>query len=257
MSCDTNKNLSDELKAKDGVITLTEEVNGLKYRLMLIDENAVERLRNVKNAETIRADKAESELHLLRSVYESLLGKWNALWSEPEHNEAARKVKERKARLAAEKQNRYQNILSRFIAEGRAALRAFAFTNRTNFNDKEAASIYYGIMAVAHKTELNLGTKEGISSAVNNFLSGVSWLDCSKFNVECVTSWAHLFAERDVTYEPSIIDNFISFVDYMSCSAETYTSLGGSNGSADQLTNWDGTKKLGLKSATKKKGQSY
>ena len=109
MSWDTNKNLSDELKAKDGVIseknveinglrakvtTLTEEVNGLKYRLMLIDENAVERLRNVKNAETIRADKAESELHSLRSVYESLLGKWNALWSEPEHNEAARKVKE-------------------------------------------------------------------------------------------------------------------------------------------------------------------
>ena len=64
------------------------------------------------------------------------------------------------------------------------------------------------------------GAKEGITSAVNNFLSGVSWSDCSKFNVECVTNWTHLFAERDVTYEPSIIDNFISFVDYMSCSAE-------------------------------------
>ena len=97
----------------------------------------------------------------------------------------------------------------------------------------------------------------GITFAVNNFLSGVSWRDCSKFNVECVTSWTHLFAERDVTYEPSIIDNFISFVDYMSCSVETYTSLGGSNGCADQLTNWDGTKKLGLGAITKKKGQSY
>ena len=68
-------------------------------------------------------------------------------------------------------------------------------SNRTNFNDKEAASIYYGIMAVVHKMELNLGTKEGITSAVN--------------------------------------------------------------GCADQLTNWDGTKKLGLESVTKKKGQSY
>jgi len=73
----------------------------------------------------------------------------------------------------------------------------------------------------------------------------------------CVTNWTHLFAEQDVTYEPSIIDSFISFVDYMSCSAETYTSLGGSNGCADQLTNWDGTKKLGLGAITKKKGQSY
>lgn len=235
-------------------------MNGLKYRLTLIDENAVERLRNAKNVETARADKAESELHSLRSTYQDLLKKWNALWMEPEYNEAARRVKERKvheARLAAEKQDRYQNILNRFIGEGRATLRAFALSKRTNFNEKEAASIYYGIMAVAHKMKLDLGTKEGITSAVNNFLSGMSWRDCSKFNVECVTSWTHLFAERDVTYEPSTIANFVSFVDYMSCSAENNTSLGGSNGCADQLTNWDGTKKVGLGSPTKKKGQSY
>ena len=43
----------------------------------------------------------------------------------------------------------------------------------------------------------------------------------------------------------------------LKCSAETYTSLGDSNGCADQLTNRDGTKKLGLASVTKKKGQSY
>ena len=109
-------------------------------------------------------------------------------------------------------------------------------------------------MAVAHKMELNLGTKDGITSAVNNFLSGMSWRDCSKFNVERVTSWTHLFAERDMTYGPSIIDNFISFVDYMSCSAKNYASLGGSNGCANQLTNWDGTKKIGLGTITKKKG---
>lgn len=275
MSWDTNKNLSNELKSKEGIIsskdveirglrakvtTLTEEVNGLKYRLTLIDENAVERLRNAKNAETSRADKAESELDSLRSAYHNLLRKWNALWMEPEYNEAARKVKERKereARLTEEKQDRYQNILNCFIAEGHAALRAFALSNRTNFNDKEAASIYYGIIAVAHKMKLSLGTKEGITSAVNNFLSGMSWSDCSKFNVECVTGWTHLFAERDVTYEPSIIDNFISFVDYISCSAETYISLGGSNGCADQLTNWDGTKKLGLAAPVKAKGKTY
>ena len=95
---------------------------------------------------------AESELHSLRSTYQNLLEKWNALWNEPEYNEATRKVKERKereARLAAEKQDLYQIILNRFIAEGRAALITFALTTRTNFNDKVATSIYYGIMAVA------------------------------------------------------------------------------------------------------------
>ena len=94
MSWDTNKNLSNELKSKEGTIsskdveirglrakvtTLTEEVNGLKYRLTLIDENAVERLRNAKNAETARADKAESKLHSLRSTNQNLLEKWYAL----------------------------------------------------------------------------------------------------------------------------------------------------------------------------------
>ncbi len=125
MSWNTNKNLSNELKSKEGTIssknveirglrakvtTLTEEVNGLKYRLTLIDESAVERLCNAKNAETTRADKAESELDSLRSTYQNLLGKWKALWNEPEYNEAARKVKERKereARLVEEKQGRY------------------------------------------------------------------------------------------------------------------------------------------------------
>ena len=42
--------------------TLTEEVNGLKYRLTLIDDDAVDSLQTAMNAETTRADKAESEL---------------------------------------------------------------------------------------------------------------------------------------------------------------------------------------------------
>lgn len=41
----------------------------------------------------------------------------------------------------------------------------------------------------------------------------------------------------------------------LSCSADTYVSLGGSNGCADQLTNWDGTQKLGLGAPSKKKSQ--
>ena len=42
----------------------------------------------------------------------------------------------------------------------------------------------------------------------------------------------------------------------MSCSADTYVSLGGSNGCADQLTNWDGTQKVGLGIFYKEKKKS-
>ena len=50
----------------------------------------------------------------------------------------------------------------------------------------------------------------------------------------------------EVVYTEPIIQNFLSFIDHMSCSTDTYVSLGGSNGCDDQLTNWDGTQKIGF-----------
>ena len=59
----------------------------------------------------------------------------------------------------------------------------------------------------------------------------------------------------EVVYTEPIIQNFLSFIDHMSCSADTYVLLGGSNACADQLTNWDGTQKLGVGALPKKKTQ--
>ena len=108
---------------------MTEEVDGLKFHLTLIDEDAVQKLRNARIAEKTRADKAERELGNLRSVHENLSLQWNALWKEPEFNDAARNVKERKereVRLAAEAKReadarlaRYNGVLDKFISEGR------------------------------------------------------------------------------------------------------------------------------------------
>ena len=56
-----------------------------------------------------------------------------------------------------------------------------------------------------------------------------------------------------VQFTDKAIDNFLAFVDHMSCSADTYVSLGGSNGCADQLTNWDGTQKVRLGAVLRKK----
>ena len=59
----------------------------------------------------------------------------------------------------------------------------------------------------------------------------------------------------EVVYTEPIIQNFLSLIDHMSCSADTYVLLGGSNGCADQLTNWDRTQKSGLGASPKKKPQ--
>ena len=59
----------------------------------------------------------------------------------------------------------------------------------------------------------------------------------------------------EVVYTEPIIQNFLSLIDHVLCSADTYVSLGGSNACADQLTNWDGTQKSGLGASPKKKSQ--
>lgn len=108
-------------------------------------------------------------------------------------------------------------------------------------------------MASAVKHNIELDSKACIDSAAKSFLSGMSWNGFTNFKQECVTNWTKLFATNEVQFTDNAIDNFLAFVDYMSCSADTYVSLGGSNGCADQLTNWDGTQRWDWVYSIKKK----
>ena len=184
--------------------------------------------------------------------------------------DAWRRVEARKEREAKEKalqeaeakresqaqQSRYLGVLDKFISEGHDALHSFANTDRINFNEKESASIYYGIMAYAARHDICLDSKGGIETATTKFLSDMSWCGFTDFQQECVTSWTKLFTTNEVQFTDNAIDNFLIFVDHMSCSADTYVSLGGSNGCADRLTNWDGTPKAGLSSFSNEKKKS-
>ena len=170
--------------------------------------------------------------------------------------------KEQEAHLAEEakleeqaRENRRQSVLDSLVTNGKNSLRSFALTDRIDFNEQEAKSIYYSIMAIAQKFDFDLCTKNGVSSAVSKFLEGISWKGCTNFRMECVTNWTKLFAENNNIYDSHVIDNFISFIDYMSCNAKTNVTTVGSNGCADQLTNWDGTQKIGLGALPKKKSE--
>lgn len=258
---DREKSLTNELKTKEGIISekdteikglnatvtrLTEEVNGLTYQLTLIDADAVKKLRDEKNAETSRANKAENELGRLRADHQSLLDQWNAINHEPEFEEATTKIYERK-----ERKNR---LIDAFIREGREELQSFARTTRLTFSEREARYIYYGIVATTAKHNLSLAGDKDVKSVIDRFLTGISWKGCTDLRKDCVSNWVYLFAVRDVGINDSVLIPFMEFVDYASGSAQAYSSCGGSNGCADQLTNWDGTKKRGLESISKKRG---
>lgn len=265
-----NKQIEENKSLRAENDALKTENNKVKQRISQLDEKAVERVTTQLVCAKEELASAQSYNTTLFEMYNDLKARWNAIWQEPEMTDAWRRVEVRKEREAKEKarqeaedkresmarQNRYIGVLDKFIHEGHEALSSFAKTDRVNFNEKESASIYYGIMASAVKHNIELDSKAGIESTAKSFLSGMSWKGFTDFKQECVTSWTKLFATNEVQFTDKAIDTFLAFVDHMSCSADTYVSLGGSNGCADQLTNWDGTQKVGLGSVPQKKRKS-
>ena len=264
-----NKQIEENKSLRAENDALKTENNKVKLHISQLDEKAVERVTTQLVCAKEELASAKSYNTTLMEMYNDLKARWNAIWQEPEMTDAWRRVEARKERETKEKarqeaeakresmarQNRYIGVLDKFIHEGHEALSSFAKTDRVNFNEKESASIYYGIMASAVKHNIGLDSKASIESAAKRFLSGMSWKGFTDFKQECVTSWTKLFATNEVQFTDNAIDNFLTFVDHMSCSADTYVSLGGSNGCADQLTNWDGTQKVGLGSVPQKKGK--
>lgn len=265
-----NKQIEDNKSLRAENDALKTENNKVKQRISQLDEKAVERVTTQLVYAKEELASAKSYNTTLMEMYNDLKARWNAIWQEPEMTDAWRRVEARKEEDAKEKarqeaeakresmarQNRYIGVLDKFIHEGHEALSSFAKTDRVNFNEKESASIYYGIMASAVKHNIGLDSKACIESAAKRFLSGMSWHGFTDFKQECITSWTKLFATNEVQFTDNAIDNFLAFVDHMSCSADTYVSLGGSNGCADQLTNWDGTQKVGLGIFYKEKKKS-
>lgn len=260
-----NKQIEENKSLRAENDALKTENDKVKQRISQLDEKAVERVTT--QLVYVKEELASAKRYntTLMEMYNDLKARWNAIWQEPEMTAAWRRVEARKEKETKEKarqeaeakresmarQNRYIGVLDKFIHEGYEALSSFAKTDRVNFNEKESASIYYGIMASAVKHNIELDSKASIESAAKSFLSGMSWKGFTDFKQECVTSWTKLFATNEVQFTDKAIDNFLAFVDHMSSSADTYVSLGGSNGCADQLTNWDGTKKVGLETVTR------
>ena len=250
--------------------TLKEENAIVKERISQLDENAVRRVAAEKDKvigtlkgqlSTTRTELTNigKDFNALLSKYRYLVLQWNEMKQQPEIIEAMLRVEKRKQEEAAikreeqAKQSRHQSIIDRFIDEGHDTIRNFSKTGRMDFNEQEANSIYYGIMATASKHNLPIDSAKRVETATDKFLAGMAWDNCGNFRRECVTSWTKLFATKDVVYTEPLYQNFLAFVDHMSCSADTYVSLGGSNGCADQLTNWNGTQKIGLGTPTKRK----
>ena len=146
---------------------------------------------------------------------------WNDLTKQLEIIETVKRVEERKEQEAEAKreeqarQDIYQGVLDRFINEGHEQLKIFSQSSRIDFYEKEAQAIYYGIMTTATKSNIALRSPQGAIFAVERFLASMDWNGCGNYRRECVAHWTKLFATDEVVYTEPIIQNFLSFIDYM------------------------------------------
>ncbi|MBR3088167.1 MAG: hypothetical protein IKH02_04030 [Prevotella sp.] len=228
---------SKQLQKENG--RLTEENNVLKKQIASIDENAIIRLRNQKEAEIkdlhARLDKAESEA--VRSG--------NMAYSEHQRaNESEGQIREMLGIPEIKKiwdciqQNKkaFWQQIEQWIGNAITAIRDYAFSKYNDFQPKEGNTVAWGIVAEAFKRGLDPTDDKQRETATNYLLEKVSWSGMTPFKADLTATRTRQLCDA-MTVTNDLLKNL-----FLAAGGRGDISLG-SGGSDNELTNWDGTKK--------------
>ena len=228
---------SKQLQKENG--RLTEENNVLKKQIASIDENAIIRLRNQKDAEIKelheRLDKAESEA--VRSS--------NMAYSEHQRaDEAESQIREMLGIPEIKKvwdciqQNKkaFWQQIEQWIGNAITAIRDYAFSKYNDFQPKEGNTVAWGIVAEAFKRGLDPTDDKQRKTATNYLLEKVSWSGMTPFKADLTATRTRQLCDA-MTVTKDLLKNL-----FLAAGGRGDISLGG-GGSDNELTNWDGTKK--------------
>ena len=219
---------------------LKEGNDVLRKRIASIDENAITRLRDRKDAEIQklqeRLGKAESEA--VRSA--------NKAYSEHQRAESAEsqvremldipEIKEIWESIQQNKEN-FSKQIDRWIEDAKVTINASAKDYKHNdFLPEQANAISMGILAIAFKNGLDATDEKQRLKATNSLLADVSWKGTTEYMSGLSTARTQqLCAEMNVTKE--VMSSLL-----LMAGGRGGVSMGG-GGSNGELTNWDGTKK--------------
>ena len=218
---------------------LTEENDILRKRIASMDENAITRLREKKDAEIKelqeRLGKAESEA--VRSG--------NKAYSEHQRAENAEKklremldipeIKEIWESIQRNKED-FMKQINRWIENGVAAIRDYADGKDNDFQPKQGNAVAWGIIAEAFRYGLDPTDEKQRRMATAYLLEKVSWTDMSEFKASLTASRTRQLCDA-MTVSKDLMANLL-----LSAGGRAGISTGG-GGSNGELTNWDGTKK--------------
>ena len=219
---------------------LTEENDILRKRIASMDENAITRLREKKDAEIKelqeRLGKAESEA--VRSG--------NKAYSEHQRAENAEKklremldipeIKEIWESIQRNKED-FSKQIDKWIEDGVAAIRDYADGKDNDFQPEAGNAVAWGIIAEALEYGLDPTDEKQRKIAAAYLLEKVSWTGISSdFKIELTAARTRQLCDA-MTVTKDLMANLL-----LAAGGRGGISTGG-GGSTSELTNWDGTKK--------------
>ena len=218
---------------------LTEENDVLRKRIASMDENAITRLRDKKDAEIKelqeRLGKAESEA--VRSG--------NKAYSEHQRAENAEsqvremlgipEIKEIWESIQ-QKKEAFSKLIDKWIEDGIAAIRDYADGKDNDFQPKQGNAVAWGIIAQAFRYGLDPTDEKQRRMAAAYLLEKVSWTGMSEFKAGLTASRTRQLCDA-MTVSKDLMANLL-----LAAGGRGGISTGG-GGSNGELTNWDGTKK--------------
>ena len=219
---------------------LTEENNGLKKRIASIDENAIIRLRDKKDAEIKdlqeRLGKAESEaVHSGNKAYSEHKRAENAesqvkeMLAIPEIKEIWESIQQNKKAFTKQ--------IEKWIEDGVAAIRGYADGKDNDFQPEKGEAVAWGIIAKAFEYGLDPTDEKQRRMAAAYLLEKVSWTGISSdFKISLTSSRTQQLCDA-MTVPKELMANLL-----LAAGGRGGVSTGG-GGSYGELTNWDGTKK--------------
>ncbi len=218
---------------------LTEENDVLRKRIASMDENAITRLRDKKDAEIMelqeRLGKAESEA--VRSG--------NKAYSEHQRAESAENhvremlgIPEIKEIWENIQQNKkaFLKQIDKWIEDGVAAIRDYADGKDNDFQPKQGNAVAWGIIAEAFRYGLDPTDEKQRRMAAAYLLERVTWNGMSEFKTGLTASRTRQLCDA-MTVTKDLMANLL-----LAAGGRGGINTGG-GGSNCELTNWDGTKK--------------
>lgn len=219
---------------------LTEENDVLRKRIASMDENAITRLRDKKDAEIKelqgRLGKAESEA--VRSN--------NKAYSEYQRAESAEnqvremldipEIKEIWESMQ-QKKEASRKLVNKWIEDGVAAIRNYATGKDNDFQAEQGNAVAWGIIAKAVEYGLGPTDERQHRMATGYLLEKVSWTGIAlEFKRDLTVSRTRQFCDT-MTVSNDLMANL-----FLAAGGRSGISTGG-GGSNSELTNWNGTKK--------------